>query len=227
MKTALYIVAIIALAGVSFAGIEMGILIHHLDGDRAFARTQAEKAAANLGAVQSEFITDLRADQSEVHHLLLETALTAMEARKVSADEQKALPAITNNIATATAKLSTAVDTLNSVGESAAQTLTQTGNDVHTVLTTTNERVAELHDVEMATTQTIAEVHVDAADVHELLTSPDTKGMLAHGNHATAEFDGAITDTADYWHSTLHPRWPKRVYSALTSAGISVAKFFY
>lgn len=201
-------------------GVQCFLFVHHIDQDRAWARTVAEQDHAELKA---KAIVEL----DEIHRATLEIALTAMEARKVSAMEQKALPQITENVEIATAKLSTAVDGLGTVTKATATTIATIGEDTHSVLMSTDDAITALAPVEHQATMAIAEVKVDATDLHNILDSPDTKGMLAHGNHATGQVDAAITDTAEYWHKTLHPSWPKRIYSAITSTGISVARLIW
>lgn len=68
----------------------------------------------------------------------------------------------------------------------------------------------------------------DATDeIGALATNKDLTGSLAKTNTALGAVAGMATDTEQYWHGILHPKLPKRIWNALTGAGISVAKFFF
>jgi hypothetical protein len=60
-----------------------------------------------------------------------------------------------------------------------------------------------------------------------LADDKELKGSLTHLNTTTGALAGMATDTQQFWHDTLHPKWPKRVWNAITGVGISAAKFFF
>jgi len=62
--------------------------------------------------------------------------------------------------------------------------------------------------------------------VTALTDDRDLKGSLTHLNTTTGALAQMSTETAQAWHDTLHPKWPKRVWNAITGVGISAAKFF-
>lgn len=59
-----------------------------------------------------------------------------------------------------------------------------------------------------------------------LAANDDLKKSLANLNTTTGAVSGMATDTAQYWHDFLHPKWPKRVWNGVTGIGIAAAKFF-
>ncbi len=62
--------------------------------------------------------------------------------------------------------------------------------------------------------------------VAALANNKDLKGSLAHLNTTTDAVSAMATDTAQAWHNTLHPKWPRRIWNGIAGVGISVAKFF-
>lgn len=63
--------------------------------------------------------------------------------------------------------------------------------------------------------------------INALATNSDLTGSLKQTNVALGAVAGMATDTEQYWHATLHPKWPKRIWNAVTGVGINVAKFFW
>jgi hypothetical protein len=81
--------------------------------------------------------------------------------------------------------------------------------------------IAELTEADLAKLGTA----IDGIDA--LATNKDLTGSLAHTNTALGAVAGMATDTQQYWHDTLHPKWPKRVWTFATGAGLSAAKLFF
>lgn len=67
----------------------------------------------------------------------------------------------------------------------------------------------------------------DAIDgVNGLVRNSDLTGSLKSLNTSLGAVSGMATDTQQALHKFLHPSWPKRVWGAVSGAGIAVAKFF-
>ncbi len=73
---------------------------------------------------------------------------------------------------------------------------------------------------------TIDSANGAAESVTALAANGDLKASLAHLNTTTDAVSAMATDTAQAWHNTLHPKWPRRVWNGIAGVGISVAKFF-
>jgi len=59
-----------------------------------------------------------------------------------------------------------------------------------------------------------------------LSTNKDLTGTFTKLNATMGSLDGMAAETATAWHEFLHPKWPKRVESAVQNWGTVVGKFF-
>lgn len=58
-------------------------------------------------------------------------------------------------------------------------------------------------------------------------TISNIKGITADGKETTGYIKVEAKDTADWWHSFLHPTLAQRIYNGVKNVGISVAKFIW
>jgi hypothetical protein len=78
-----------------------------------------------------------------------------------------------------------------------------------------------------ATKDDLTKLGLAIDSITALAANKDLTGSLAHTNTTLGAVAGMATDTAQYWHDTLHPKWPKRVWNAVTGVGLTAAKFFF
>ncbi len=60
--------------------------------------------------------------------------------------------------------------------------------------------------------------------VTALAANADMKASFEHLNTTTGAVAGMATDTEQYWHGMLHPKWPRRVWGFVEGVGLDVGK---
>jgi hypothetical protein len=61
----------------------------------------------------------------------------------------------------------------------------------------------------------------------ELISNPDLAESMKNLNTSSKALSGISTDTQQWWHDELHPKWPARAWHIVSNTGITVAKFFW
>jgi hypothetical protein len=151
-------------------------------------------------------------DLDEAHRLELEAALTAMEARKASAEERKALPVLTAQVQRSLrdmdALLVAARQTTDGVGviqQQIAQSTVQT-------MATLNTTVQNVQPVLAEAQHTIAGLGTVAADVDKQVSDPAVTEILHHLDGTTASVEATTKDLQQEVHSITHPGWAHRMW---------------
>lgn len=111
-------------------------------------------------------------------------------------------------------------------------------DQTNSVLTTANSSInllsinsnAVLHSVDkdIATANgTLAEATVTIHSANALVSDQNIPKTLDNIQQTTASTAAMVKDTQTAWHKFLHPSWMQKLYSGVTGAGVSIAKFFW
>lgn len=151
-------------------------------------------------------------DLDEAHRLILETGLTAMEARKASAEERAALPVLTKqaqqSLTNMDALLVAARKTTDGVGVSQQQIAQSTT----ATLATLNTTIQGAQPVLVQAQATLAELHTVATTVNAQASDPAIADTLHHIDATTASVEATAKDVQLEVHGIVHPGWAHRIW---------------
>jgi hypothetical protein len=89
-----------------------------------------------------------------------------------------------------------------------------------------NTAIAGLPPIESNLNVELGDLHNATVNLTALTGDPDIKSAIGHINGATGDIEGMTSDTRQYLHSLLHPKWTDRVWGVMQSLGVDVAKVF-
>jgi hypothetical protein len=119
--------------------------------------------------------------------------------------------------------IATANRALNSVRLAAGQ-VTDVSLKERAQLKAANEQETAIAS---ATQADLVKLGVAIDGVGALAANKDLLNSFQHADTTLGAVSGMATETAQAWHNTLHPKWPKRVWTAATGVGLTAAKFFF
>ncbi len=94
-------------------------------------------------------------------------------------------------------------------------------------LATANTTIAGLQPVFVGLSKDAAAVQVTTESAHALLANKDLQATLTNTSHASAALAGIADDTRDAVHGYFHPKWPKKVWTAITGVGVTALKILW
>jgi hypothetical protein len=191
------IAALVSMAGFFSAGTYAVLDLHH----RAVTTSLVPAVSAALAPTLAKVNEDL----DEAHRLTLEAGLTAMDARKASAEELKALPALTQGIQTTVASSSAALlatrDTAVQVGLSAQEISTSATQ----LLSASTATVSGLQPVEQQATASLEALNSATTRLDALLADPSIAKSADNIESITASGKEFAADSAFELHKFVHP----------------------
>jgi hypothetical protein len=156
--------------------------------------------------------TRLTLDLDEAHRVLLESGLTAMEARKASADERRALPKLTAQ----TSQVMTSLDAELVALRHTTLALAANGDTITRSTTVTLEgvdaTVRGLGPVLVQTKASIAALQPLEADLDARVNDPAIVSTLHHIDGTTAAMEASAKDVQQEVHAITHPGWARRCW---------------
>lgn len=157
----------------------------------------------------------VRLDLDEAHRLELEAALTAMEARKASAEERAALPKLTaqssHAIASLDAWMVAARNTTSALGDSQAAIAKSTV----TTLASLDATVRDVQPVLQQAQTSIAKLDPLIGDLDRQVNDPAIASSLHNIDGTTASMEASAKDVQQEVHALTHPTWVHRVWNGL------------
>jgi hypothetical protein len=201
VKRVLAVVQIVALLAVVVVCVAVCVLLLQVRHALLDAQTQLQTITRKVAL-----------DLDEAHHVLLESGLTAMEARKASAEERAALPKLTaqasQTFTSLDAWMVAARNTTSALGESQAaiarstvmtlQSLDATVRAVQPVLAQAQASIVKLETVE--------------ADLDAQVKDPAIAASLHNIDGTTAAMEASAQDVQQEVHAITHPGWAKRCW---------------
>lgn len=204
MKRALELVQIAALLGVVAVCATIALLVLQVRHTLLDAQTQ-------LHGITQKVALDL----DEAHRLILESGLTAMEARKASAEERAALPKLTAQASQALTSLDlelvaarNATDGVNTSQAAIAKSSTQ-------ALASLDATVRSMQPAIEQATSSIAELQIVEKDLDRQVNDPAIAASLQHIDGTTASMEASAKDVQQEVHAITHPTWVHRVWNGL------------
>lgn len=181
-------------------------------------RRTLDDASAKLQTITTKVALDL----DEAHRLELEAGLTAMEARKASAEERAALPKLTAQASQAMRSLDgwvvTARNTTSGVGVSQQQIAAR----AVAVLATTDTTVRQLQPVMQQAQLSLVRLQAVETDLDRQVNDPAIARSLKHIDGTTASLEASAKDVQQEVHAITHPTWVHRVWRGV----LDVARVF-
>jgi hypothetical protein len=202
VKRVLAVAQILALLAVAAVCIAVCLLILQL-------RHTLLDAGAQLHVITQKATLDL----DEAHHVLLESGLTAMEARKASAEERTALTKLTAQSSHAVASLDAWMvagrNTTSGIGDSQAAIARSTV----TALASLDTTVRDVQPVLQQTQVSMAKLDPLIDDLDRQVNDPAIASSLHNIDGTTASMEASAKDVQQEVHAITHPGWVKRVWS--------------
>lgn len=193
-------------------------------------RSQVVESRKQLAGV----IAKVNLSLDESHRLILEAGLTAMEARKASAEERAALVKWNAQISQTMTNANAVLVSLKTTTDGLAASQQQIAAAAVKTLETTDKTIAGLQPLETNASTEIATLEATTSQLNKLVADPAIPATLANLRAASdqtaqtmAHVNGTTADVQQAVHSYLHPTLFHKIYSAIANTGVSVAKFFW
>jgi hypothetical protein len=171
-------------------------------------RQTLKDAGTRLQAITQKVTLDL----DDAHRVLLESGLTAMEARKASAEERAALPKLTAQ----TSQVMTSLDAELVALRNTTLALGEDGNTITRSTTITLDGVdAAVRSMQPAIEQarsSIAELQTVEVHLDAEVSDPAIASSLHHIDGTTAAMEASAKDVQQEVHAMTHPGWAKRCW---------------
>lgn len=204
MKHVLTLVQIAALLGVTVACVAVVMLFLQV-------RRTLEDAQQQLHVVAQKTALDL----DEAHRVLLESGLTAAEARKASAEERAALPALTADAQHSFRSLAEFMEAAQQTTVGVGQSQQQIAASAVGVLRTTDETVRDLQPVMAQAKASLDELATVESDLDARVNDPAITESLHHIDASTAAMEASAQDVQQEVHKFTHPTWLHRMWSGM------------
>lgn len=201
MKRVLAVAQILALLAVAAVCVAVCLLILQV-------RHTLLDAGAQLQVITQKATLDL----DEAHRVLLESGLTAMEARKASAEERAALPKLTaqasQTLTALDAWMAAGRNTTSGIGDSQAAIARSTV----TALASLDTTVRDVQPVLQQAQVSIAKLDPLIMDLDRQVNDPAIAASLHNIDGTTASMEASAKDVQQEVHAITHPGWVKRCW---------------
>lgn len=177
------------------------------------ARSKLDVASSDEHAISAK----IGLDADEAHRLILEAGLTAMEARKASAEERA-------DLATQNAAVTQLIRSLNGTVNSVRDNQDAISAQGVRALQTAQVAIGGLVPVEKHLDAETVELATATKSANVLLSDPNIKGTTAHLDGAAANVEAMSADAREKVHSVLHPKLWTKVVDVAERVAVDVGK---
>jgi hypothetical protein len=171
-------------------------------------RQESQAAGMQIQTITKKAVLDLE----ESHRLIREAGLTAMEARKASAEERAALPKLTAQASQTFTSLDAWMvavrNTTSGLGESQAAIAKSTV----ATLAQLDATVRQVQPVLAQAQASIGELQTVETDLDRQVNDPAIAASLHHLDATTASVEASALDVQQEVHAITHPGWVKRCW---------------
>jgi hypothetical protein len=168
-------------------------------------------ANAQLHVITQKVTLDL----DEAHRLELEAALTAMEARKASAEERAALPKLTAQTLQVMTSLDAELVALRNTTSGIGESQVAIARSTVTALASLDTTVRDVQPVLQQAQVSIAKLDPLISDLDRQVNDPAIADSLHNIDGTTASMEASAKDVQQEVHAITHPTWVHRVWNGL------------
>lgn len=151
-------------------------------------------------------------DLDEAHRLILETGLTAMEARKASAEERAALPVLTKQAQQSLTDMDTLLVAARKTTDGVDVSQQQIAQSTTATMATLNTTIQGVQPVLVQAQATLAELHTVATTVNTQASDPAIADTLHHLDSTMSSVDTSAKDVQEEVHALTHPTWLHKMW---------------
>lgn len=173
---------------------------------------QIQRSLSSFQTTVAPLVQKASLDLDEAHRLILETGLTAMEARKASAEERASLPVLTKQAQQSLTDMDALLVAARQTTDGVSASQQQIAQSTTATMATLNTTIQGVQPVLAQAQATLAELHTVATTVNTQASDPAIADTLHHIDATTASVEATAEDVQLEVHEIVHPGWAHRIW---------------